>query len=90
MANDPGWGNRNNEGPPDLDEVMRQFSRKLKSFFGKSPQISGEPEDKPSVAILPVFGLISRSCFGNLSIPPSKSSFKYNEPHIFSTVVVYT
>jgi membrane protease subunit HflK len=58
MANDPGWGNRNNEGPPDLDEVMRQFSRKLKSFFGKSPQISGEPEDKTSIAILPVFGLI--------------------------------
>ncbi|HWU82359.1 MAG TPA: protease modulator HflK N-terminal domain-containing protein, partial [Methylophilaceae bacterium] len=26
MANDPGWGNRNNEGPPDLDEVLRQFS----------------------------------------------------------------
>ena len=25
MANDPGWGNRNNNGgPPDLDEVLRQ------------------------------------------------------------------
>jgi len=35
MANDPGWGNRNNEGPPDLDEVMRQFSRKINALFGK-------------------------------------------------------
>jgi len=58
MANDPGWGNRNNEGPPDLDEVMRQFSRKVKALFGKAPQTSGAPEDKPSVAILPIFGLI--------------------------------
>lgn len=58
MANDPGWGNRNNEGPPDLDEVMRQFSRKVKALFGKAPQASGAPEDKPSVAILPIFGLI--------------------------------
>ena len=58
MANDPGWGNRNNEGPPDLDEVMRQFSRKVKALFGKAPQTSGAPEDKPSVAFLPIFGLI--------------------------------
>ena len=34
MANDPGWGNRNSGGPPDLDEVLRQFSRKLNSLFG--------------------------------------------------------
>ncbi len=36
MANDPGWGNRNNDGPPDLDEVFRQFSRKLNGLFGKN------------------------------------------------------
>ena len=30
MANDPG---RNNDGPPDLDEVLRQLSRKINSFF---------------------------------------------------------
>ena len=29
-SNDPGWGSRNNnDGPPDLDEMLRQFSRKL-------------------------------------------------------------
>ncbi len=58
MANDPGWGNRNNEGPPDLDEVMRQFNRKIKALFGKSPEPNGSPDNKPAIAILPVLGLI--------------------------------
>ncbi len=58
MANDPGWGNRNNEGPPDLDEVMRQFSQKINAFFGRKPQPAGSPEDKPSVAVFPILGLI--------------------------------
>jgi len=58
MANDPGWGNRNNEGPPDLDEVMRQFSRKIKALFGKNTETGGPSGDKPSIAIAPIFGLI--------------------------------
>ncbi len=58
MANDPGWGNRNNEGPPDLDEVMRQFSQKINAFFGRKPKPTGAPEDKPSVAVFPILGLI--------------------------------
>lgn len=63
MANDPGWGggNRNNEGPPDLDEVMRQISDKLGGLFGKSGR-SGkqgpEFEAKP-IAIFPILGLIA-------------------------------
>jgi membrane protease subunit HflK len=61
MANDPGWGNRNNNsGPPDLDEVLRQFSRKLNSLFGgsgKGDNQSPETENK-ALAILPVIGLI--------------------------------
>ncbi len=59
MANDPGWGNRNNEGPPDLDEVMRQFSRKLKSLFGKAPSNGSEPNEKPKISVLPILGLIA-------------------------------
>ena len=58
MANDPGWGNRNNEGPPDLDEVMRQFSRKIKALFGRGAENHGAPDDKPNVAIFPILGLI--------------------------------
>jgi membrane protease subunit HflK len=37
--NDPQWGRRpgggNNQGPPDLEEVWRNFNRKLDSFFGR-------------------------------------------------------
>lgn len=38
-SNDPGWGSgnrgKNNEGPPDLDEMMRDLTRKLNGLFGK-------------------------------------------------------
>lgn len=33
--NDPQWGNKNSGGPPDLEEVMRKFNRKIESIFGK-------------------------------------------------------
>ncbi len=41
--NDHGWGNdpkrggggRNNQGPPDLDELWRDFNRRLSGMFGK-------------------------------------------------------
>ena len=35
--NDPQWGKRGgkNEGPPDLDEILRKFNQKLSSLFGK-------------------------------------------------------
>ena len=56
MANDPGWGNRNNEGPPDLDEVMRELSRKVNALFGKKPSPSSEKT--PSAPFLPILGLV--------------------------------
>ena len=42
--NDPNWGrgggNRGpgggNQGPPDLDELWRNFNRKLNDLFGKT------------------------------------------------------
>jgi membrane protease subunit HflK len=40
--NEPGkddkdpWGNRGNDGPPDLDEVLRSVQRKFQSLFGGS------------------------------------------------------
>lgn len=59
MANDPGWGNRNNEGPPDLDEVLRQFSRKLNGLFGRGGNNNQPDSENRAVAILPVIGLIA-------------------------------
>jgi membrane protease subunit HflK len=32
--NDPQWGRRGNEGPPDLDELWRRFNQRLNSLFG--------------------------------------------------------
>ncbi len=57
--NDHGWGNdpkrgnrnesgRNNQGPPDLDELWRDFNRRLSGMFGKKrggPR--GEPGGEP-------------------------------------------
>ncbi len=32
--NDPQWGKKNSGGPPDLDELLRNFNSKLNSLFG--------------------------------------------------------
>lgn len=32
----PWFGQRNNEGPPDLDQVMRDISQKINNLFGKN------------------------------------------------------
>ena len=61
MANDPGWGNRNNNGgPPDLDEVLRQFSRKLNSLFGGAGKGDKQLPDgnNRALTLLPIIGLI--------------------------------
>ena len=47
--NDPQWGNqnggnRNNGGPPDLDELWRNFNRRLREMFGRSG--GGEPPSR--------------------------------------------
>ncbi|HRZ63140.1 MAG TPA: protease modulator HflK N-terminal domain-containing protein, partial [Rubrivivax sp.] len=36
-----------NEGPPDLDELWRDFNRKLSGMFGKRGQSPGGPPDRP-------------------------------------------
>ncbi|HZM46557.1 MAG TPA: FtsH protease activity modulator HflK [Burkholderiales bacterium] len=33
--NDPQWGRRPGQGPPDLDELWRDFNRKLSGLFGR-------------------------------------------------------
>jgi len=33
--NDPQWGRKRNEGPPDLDELWRRFNQKLNELFGR-------------------------------------------------------
>jgi membrane protease subunit HflK len=46
MPNDPQWGKRNNEGPPDLDEILRKLNQKLAGLFQRRP--SGPADPPPS------------------------------------------
>ncbi len=39
--NDPQWGKKNNEGPPDLDEIFRKLQQKIASLLGLRPRSSG-------------------------------------------------
>src|SRR5258708_38679318 len=32
--NDPQWGKKNNEGPPDLDEILRKLQQKISGLLG--------------------------------------------------------
>lgn len=47
--NDPQWGKRPNDGPPDLDEMLRKLQQKLAGLFGGrgSPGNSGPSEPSP-------------------------------------------
>src|SRR5471032_1500975 len=41
--NDPQWGRKGgNQGPPDLDELWRNFNRKLNGLFGKKNGAGGD------------------------------------------------
>ncbi len=56
MANDSGWGKRNPEGPPDLDEALRAFCQKIRALFGGSAPKDNQPTNQ--VPVMPVIGLI--------------------------------
>jgi membrane protease subunit HflK len=47
--NDPQWGRRPGQGPPDLDEIWRDFNRKLNALFGRRGGAGGEGPQGPSV-----------------------------------------
>lgn len=47
----PAWAQRNNEGPPDLDEVFRDLNQKINNLFGKKGGNGGSP---PPTSIAPV------------------------------------
>ena len=39
--NEPQWGKKNNEGPPDLDEILRKLQQKISSLLGFRPRAPG-------------------------------------------------
>lgn len=55
----PAWAQGNNQGPPDLDEVFKDLSKKINNLFGKSkgngsgrPPANDVPLDLPIVPII--------------------------------------
>jgi membrane protease subunit HflK len=42
--NDPQWGKRPNQGPPDLDEIWRDFNRKITGLFGRRGGGGDDPQ----------------------------------------------
>ena len=41
MPNDPQWGKKNNDGPPDLEEMFRKAQQKIAALLGFRPRGSG-------------------------------------------------
>lgn len=68
MMKFPGWWQNQNDGPPDLDQVMRDLSKKINTMFGKTggnnrsnqqyQNQQDEPFNFPIVPILAVVALI--------------------------------
>jgi modulator of FtsH protease HflK len=59
MIRFPVFGQRNNEGPPDLDEVFRDLSKKINNLFGGAKRGNGAPSVSPELPIIPILGLIA-------------------------------
>jgi membrane protease subunit HflK len=47
--NDPQWGRRPGQGPPDLDEIWREFNRKLNGLLGRRGGGGGEEPRGPGI-----------------------------------------
>ena len=64
MIKFPGWRAQNNEGPPDLDEVMRDLSRKINTLFGKTggnrsnPQAGRPQTNNVNFPLLPIMAIV--------------------------------
>ncbi|HEX9672743.1 MAG TPA: FtsH protease activity modulator HflK [Burkholderiales bacterium] len=47
--NDPQWGRRPGQGPPDLDEIWREFNKKLNGLFGRRGGGGGDEPKGPGL-----------------------------------------
>ena len=55
--NDPQWGKRGRGGPPDLDEIWRNFTRRVSELFGRRDQGDGGEIGEPPRSRLPLGGV---------------------------------
>ena len=68
MRKFPGFWNKNNEGPPDLDEVFKELNEKLNRMFGGKKSGSGgsgQTPVAPSVPLMPIVGLVALIWLGS-------------------------
>lgn len=58
----PAWAQRNNEGPPDLDEVFKELSQKINNLFGKGGggknNASNSDNAPVQIPVLPIVVLV--------------------------------
>jgi membrane protease subunit HflK len=64
MIKFPGWRAQNNDGPPDLDQVLRDVSRKINALFGGGGNNSYQPNGNNNnlninIPVLPIIGLVA-------------------------------
>lgn len=64
MIKFPGWRAQNNDGPPDLDQVLRDVSRKINALFGGGGNNGYQPNQSSNnnlninIPVLPIIGLV--------------------------------
>ena len=56
--NDPQWGKRGNDGPPDLDELWRRLNQRLNALFGRKGGGGGLPPGPSGRQLGGGFGLL--------------------------------
>ncbi|MCI4428127.1 MAG: protease modulator HflK N-terminal domain-containing protein, partial [Burkholderiales bacterium] len=56
--NDPQWGKRGNDGPPDLDELWRRLHQRLNALFGGKGGGGGLPPGPSARQFGGGFGLL--------------------------------
>jgi membrane protease subunit HflK len=61
MIKFPGFGQKNNEGPPDLDQILSDLNQKIINLFGKKGGRSGQPSNNKEfdVPVLPILAVIA-------------------------------
>lgn len=60
MIKFPGFGQNNNEGPPDLDQILGDLNQKINNLFGKKGNGHQQPSNQKDfdVPVLPIVAII--------------------------------
>ncbi|MSR15681.1 MAG: FtsH protease activity modulator HflK [Gammaproteobacteria bacterium] len=56
---DPWGGRRNEQGPPDLDEIVRKMQDKLSGLFGRRPRGPQSTQNEPSASVWVLVGVLA-------------------------------